>query len=54
MADTCRDIVRQYGKIVHATYSDSLSEAERLEKALQAFVADPTEETLAAAKVAPV
>lgn len=50
MADTCRDIVRQYGKIVHATYSDSLSEAERLEKALQAFVADPTEETLAAAK----
>lgn len=52
LAPLCRDILANYGEIVHASYADSLAGAESLEAALQAFVSDPTETTLATAKQA--
>jgi putative iron-regulated protein len=41
-----------YADLVHAAYSDVTAEAEALQAAIDAFVADPTEDTLAAAKQA--
>ncbi len=39
-----------YADLVHAAYTDVTVEAEALQADLEAFVADPTEDTLAAAK----
>jgi putative iron-regulated protein len=47
-----RAVVATYARLVFATYSDSLSEARKLDMALQTLVADPTEANLAAAREA--
>ncbi len=44
--------IENYADIVHASYQDSLELAEALHDALAAFVDDPTEENLAAARQA--
>ena len=44
--------ISSYGEIVHASYADSLAEAQAMDAALDAFVADPSETTLDAAKQA--
>ncbi len=44
------DIASTYASIVFESYSDSLSAAQDLDTAIQAFVAAPTEATLTAAK----
>ncbi|MBV7410950.1 imelysin family protein [Maritimibacter sp. DP1N21-5] len=45
-------IVDTYADIAHAAYSDSLSTAETLKSAIDALVADPSQETLDAAREA--
>lgn len=45
-----RGVVSHYAKIVHLSYTEALRGAEKLESVLKAFVADPGEETFAAAK----
>lgn len=45
-------VVQDYGTIVHATYSDAVTEAEALLVAVKEFVASPTELTLQNAKSA--
>ena len=52
VTDLCARIVAHYGDVVHATYSDALVGAGELEQSLRRFVENPTEDTLAAAKVA--
>lgn len=42
--------MRDYGRLVHATYRDALEEAQALERALQLFVREPSEKTLKFAK----
>jgi putative iron-regulated protein len=44
--------IETYSKIVHASYADSAAAAADLDDAIQAFVADPTEDTLEAAREA--
>jgi len=44
--------VMTYGEVVHASYSASLTEAQALDSALDAFVAAPSDATLQAAKTA--
>ena len=46
------DIIETYADIAHAMYADSLAAARTLDTALQDFAADPSEETLAAARAA--
>jgi putative iron-regulated protein len=46
------EAIETYSKIVHASYADSAAAAADLDDAIQAFVADPTEETLEAAREA--
>jgi putative iron-regulated protein len=45
-------VIANYATLGHAVYSDSLDGAEALKSAIDAFTADPTEETLAAARTA--
>jgi putative iron-regulated protein len=45
-------IVKTYGDIALATYSDALTEAQELDKAVDALLAHPTADTLAAARAA--
>ena len=42
--------VTRYGEVVHASYAASVAGARALQSALEAFVADPTEATLGAAR----
>jgi putative iron-regulated protein len=46
------DILSTYADIALAGYADSLKTAEALNEAVDAFLASPTDETLAAAKAA--
>ena len=48
--DVKQEALETYADIVYASYQDSLTLAEELKMAVDAFVADPTEETLTAAK----
>ena len=48
--DVKQEALETYADIVHASYQDSLTLAEELRTAVDALVADPTEETLQAAK----
>jgi len=43
-------IIDTYGDIAQAMYEDALASAKTLQRAVDALIADPTEETLAAAK----
>lgn len=47
-----REVVEHYAAEVHASYQASLESATALDESLDAFVADPTDETLATAKQA--
>jgi putative iron-regulated protein len=51
-ASTTADAVATYAEGVHASYAASLESAQAMDTAIDAFVADPTEETLEAAKQA--
>ncbi|MEM7521594.1 MAG: imelysin family protein [Pseudomonadota bacterium] len=51
-AQTARDVINGYADLALAKYSDSLIAAQRLEVAIEAFVADPTEASHLAAKEA--
>lgn len=46
------DVVANYATIVHASYEDSYNEAVKLQAAVDAFVANPSDATLTAAKEA--
>jgi putative iron-regulated protein len=50
--DVRKEAIANYARIVHASYQDSAAAAADLDNAIQAFVADPTEETLGEAKSA--
>lgn len=50
MGSLKREVVVQYGEVLHATYAEALLEAKKLEKEISEFVARPTEAGLAAAK----
>lgn len=45
-----KQVVGQYGAVIHASYASALSEAKELEKVIGDFVARPTEAGLEAAK----
>ena len=47
-----RDVINGYADIALAKYSDSLAAAEKLDAAIKAFVAEPSDATLQAAKEA--
>ncbi len=49
---TPEDVVKHYADVAHAKYQDSLTTAQELDKAIQAFIEAPSEETQAAAKEA--
>lgn len=51
-ADLTADLATDYGVLVYAAYSDSVSAAEDLDAAIQALVDDPSDATLAAARAA--
>ena len=51
-ADDKQEVIEHYATGVHAAYEASLGSATEMDAALDAFVADPTDETLAAAKQA--
>ncbi len=44
------EIVKNYATNVHANYEDALTDAKKLQTAIDAFLAAPTEETLATAR----
>ncbi len=46
-----RDVLTTYADIAHAGYQDSLTTAQELETAIDAFLAEPTEDNLEAARV---
>jgi putative iron-regulated protein len=46
------DVVANYATLVEANYADALAEAEKLDAAVQAFTAAPSEKTLTAARKA--
>ena len=52
MAATPEDVAETYVNIAAATYGDSLATAQALQVAVDALIAAPSEETLAAAKSA--
>lgn len=52
MAATSSDILTNYGDIAHAKFQDSLTTANALETAVDALIATPNDETLAAARAA--
>ena len=47
-----KDVLTNYSNIAHAGFEDSLITAKALQKAVNAFVANPTEETMTSAKKA--
>src|SRR6266550_3653394 len=49
---TAAAVLTTYGDIAHAMYEDSLTTAKALQAAVDAFLADPTEAKLAAARAA--
>ncbi|WP_394848095.1 iron-regulated protein [Pendulispora brunnea] len=51
-AVTAADVVKNYAKIVHENYEESVAQAKKLQAAVDAFLAGPSEETLAAARKA--
>ncbi len=51
-ADEKREVVEQYAAGVHAAYEASLASATELDAAIDIFAADPSDETMAAAKEA--
>jgi putative iron-regulated protein len=51
-ADDKQEVVEQYAAGVHAAYDASLASATELDAAIDAFAADPTDGTMAAAKQA--
>ena len=51
-APKVKDVVATYANIAEAMYADSLSTAKALQTAVNAFIAEPTEANLAAAKSA--
>ena len=51
-APTVKDIMTNYGDVAEAMYSDSLAKAKDLQKAVDAFLAEPTTETMLAARKA--
>ncbi|EAQ63736.1 hypothetical protein MED121_03527 [Marinomonas sp. MED121] len=51
-AITANDVVVNYSDIAHAIYTDSLTTAQSLKVAVDAFIANPTEATLANARQA--
>jgi len=52
LAVEARDILKTYADIAEAGYADSLTTAQDLKSAIDALLADPTEDTLAAARSA--
>jgi putative iron-regulated protein len=50
--DLEQEVVANYADLVHASYQASLDSATTMDEAIDAFIADPTDETLAAAKEA--
>ena len=46
------DVVENYATLVSANYADALTQAKKLDAAIQAFVAAPSEKTLSAAREA--
>jgi putative iron-regulated protein len=49
---TARQVLTRYAELVHETYAQSLAAAARLAAAADGFIANPTEQSLAAAKEA--
>lgn len=49
-APTAREVLTTYGDIAQAMYEDSLSTAKGLQKAVQSFIAAPSDQTLSAAR----
>lgn len=47
-----RSVAEHYAALVHASYSDSLAAAQKMQTAIQAFTAAPSPQTLAAAREA--
>lgn len=52
LAATPGDVLKTYGDVAGAAYSDSLKSAQDLQTAVEALAANPSEETLAAARAA--
>ncbi|WP_417667767.1 imelysin family protein [Roseibium sp.] len=52
MAATPAEVLDTYGDVAEATFSDSLATAKELNTAIDALVANPSDETLAAARAA--
>jgi putative iron-regulated protein len=50
--DGAKPVVDNYAAIVHASYTDSLTKAQQLKTAIDAFVASPSASTLESAKTA--
>lgn len=46
------EVVKHYGTLVHANYSDSISSAKTMQKAIAAFLAAPSEQGLNQARKA--
>ena len=51
-ADDAKSVLKTYGDIAQAMYEDALTTAESLDKAVDALIATPNDETLAAARTA--
>lgn len=51
-ATTKQDVVTHYADLAHSVYSDALTTAQTLDKAIAALVANPSEQTLSAAREA--
>ncbi len=51
-ATTKQDVVIHYADLAHSVYSDALTTAQTLDKAIAALVANPSEQTLSAAREA--
>ena len=49
-APTAKDVISNYANVAHATYEDALSAAHTLQNAISSLVADPTQNSLRAAK----
>jgi putative iron-regulated protein len=49
-APAAKDVVKNYSNIAEAMYSDALAKAKDLDKAVDAFLAEPNKDTLAAAR----
>ena len=50
--DLGSEVVENYADVVHESYQVSLESAAAMDETVDAFIADPTDETLAAAKEA--